>query len=161
MGRDTLMQEQIEMFEDVKSVDTLKGTMVCSQCKEEKSFKDFRVDRYNKNKQNTLRSTCIQCDARTNKTISELRKVTPPPPKDYKCPICLKNKDDLIEKQKLNPTSAAFNKPKDWILDHDHDTKKFRGWLCDRCNIGLGQIGDNINNLERALKYLKDFKNNS
>ena len=61
------MQEQIEMFEDVRSVDTLKGTMVCSQCKEEKSFKDFRVDRYNKNKQNTLRSTCIQCDARTNK----------------------------------------------------------------------------------------------
>ena len=25
-------------------------------------------------------------------------------------------------------------------LDHDHKTGKFRGWLCSRCNIAIGQL---------------------
>lgn len=40
-------------------------------------------------------------------------------------------------------------------LDHDHTTGKFRGWLCNRCNLGLGNLGDTIAGLERALAYLR------
>ena len=40
-------------------------------------------------------------------------------------------------------------------LDHDHVTGKFRGWLCNRCNRGLGHFGDTIAGLERAIAYLK------
>lgn len=40
-------------------------------------------------------------------------------------------------------------------LDHDHVTGKFRGWLCNKCNLGLGSLGDCIASIELALAYLK------
>lgn len=40
-------------------------------------------------------------------------------------------------------------------LDHCHVTGVFRGWLCVSCNLGIGQLGDNLDGLERALAYLK------
>lgn len=40
-------------------------------------------------------------------------------------------------------------------IDHDHDTGAFRGWLCLYCNLGIGQLGDSVEGLERALRYLK------
>lgn len=39
-------------------------------------------------------------------------------------------------------------------LDHDHETGKFRGWLCYRCNVGLGYLGDNFEGVLRAASYL-------
>jgi hypothetical protein len=40
-------------------------------------------------------------------------------------------------------------------LDHCHKTGRFRGWLCNRCNRGLGYFDDCIEGLERAIAYLK------
>jgi len=39
-------------------------------------------------------------------------------------------------------------------LDHCHITGKFRGWLCYRCNVGIGLLGDSVEGLDRARKYL-------
>lgn len=39
--------------------------------------------------------------------------------------------------------------------DHNHDTGQFNGWLCVRCNSGIGQLGDSIERLEQAIAYLK------
>lgn len=39
-------------------------------------------------------------------------------------------------------------------LDHDHVTGKFRGWLCNCCNLGIGRLGDNIEGVASALAYL-------
>jgi hypothetical protein len=38
-------------------------------------------------------------------------------------------------------------------LDHDHETGEFRGWLCSKCNTGIGLLGDTRSGLLAALKY--------
>ena len=43
---------------------------------------------------------------------------------------------------------------KNIVYDHDHETCEFRGWLCNPCNRGLGQCGDNIPGLLKRLNYL-------
>ena len=39
-------------------------------------------------------------------------------------------------------------------FDHNHKTGKFRGWLCNDCNIGLGRLGDCKEGVQRMLEYL-------
>lgn len=57
------------------------------------------------------------------------------PPEDGKCEIC-------DQKKRL-------------VYDHDHSTGKFRGWLCDGCNVSLGRFNDDIALFKRAIEYLQ------
>jgi len=41
------------------------------------------------------------------------------------------------------------------VLDHDHDTKEIRGVLCHSCNTGIGKLGDTVEGLEAAIRYIK------
>lgn len=38
--------------------------------------------------------------------------------------------------------------------DHDHVTKKFRGWICSNCNRGIGYLGDTKSGISFALAYI-------
>jgi hypothetical protein len=49
-------------------------------------------------------------------------------------------------------------KRKTLCADHCHATKKFRAFLCFKCNALLGMAMDSIELLERAIKYLRRFK---
>ncbi len=40
-------------------------------------------------------------------------------------------------------------------LDHCHTTGTFRGWLCITCNIGIGGLGDCLDGVRKAVKYLE------
>jgi transposase len=40
-------------------------------------------------------------------------------------------------------------------LDHDHDTGELRGWLCHKCNAGIGMLGDDLDGIARADAYLR------
>ena len=40
-------------------------------------------------------------------------------------------------------------------IDHCHTTKKVRGALCRKCNLGLGYFNDNSELLSKAVEYLK------
>jgi hypothetical protein len=61
--------------------------------------------------------------------------VFPPRPTDSRCDIC--------------------SRVKKLVLDHDHHTGAFRGYICRDCNMGLGKLGDNLDGLLRAVEYLK------
>ena len=47
--------------------------------------------------------------------------------------------------------------------DHDHElaalgfprAETHRGWLCLLCNTGIGKLGDNVQGLMRALRYIQ------
>lgn len=41
-------------------------------------------------------------------------------------------------------------------VDHDHETGKIRGLLCNNCNLGIGKFSDNVVYLFSAIDYLKE-----
>ena len=43
------------------------------------------------------------------------------------------------------------------VLDHCHTTKEFRGWICTKCNLGLGALGDTAEGLCKALNYIAKY----
>lgn len=82
---------------------------------------------------------------------------------DSRCKSCIKKqtklRDELKEKYAYLKTDfcdcCGNTHEKSLVLDHDHNTLKFRGWICDCCNTGLGKLGDDLAGVERALNYLK------
>lgn len=40
------------------------------------------------------------------------------------------------------------------VIDHDHETGIVRGLLCVGCNAGLGLLGDTLEQLQEAVRYL-------
>lgn len=42
-------------------------------------------------------------------------------------------------------------------VDHCHKTGKVRKLLCTPCNAALGKFKDNVQNMEKAIKYLLEF----
>jgi hypothetical protein len=45
-------------------------------------------------------------------------------------------------------------------VDHDHATGKIRGLLCRSCNLGIGNLKDNIEILYKSIFYLQKYSNN-
>lgn len=42
-------------------------------------------------------------------------------------------------------------------IDHCHSSGKFRGFLCGKCNSGLGMFKDNVANIQKAFEYLQRY----
>ena len=106
----------------------------CKKCGQTKKLKDFPIN-------NTLASgilrkhTCNICRGHQSKVRSKLHKENKRP-ELIVCPICQKKTYKVV-------------------LDHNHSTDEFRGWLCNDCNNGLGKFNDDIVLLRKAIKYLK------
>jgi hypothetical protein len=42
--------------------------------------------------------------------------------------------------------------------DHDHQTGRFRGWLCHKCNLAFGLLGDDFSSIQEKLDYFRRQK---
>ena len=100
----------------------------CPSCE----LNDEEVDFYNDRR----KVYCKTCDNKFKKHRYRINKIVVRP-QEITCPICKK----YVTGSKIN-------------MDHDHNTGKFRGFLCSRCNKGLGFFCENTRTLRYAIKYL-------
>jgi hypothetical protein len=118
-------------------------TKTCNKC-----FRVLPVNCFARNSgAKHLRSECKKCSNELRAISRSLRRATKEPNKDYICPICGSNNEQ--SKGKGNNQNGS------WVLDHDHKTKEFRGWLCHKCNRALGAFNDDYKILLKAVDYLK------
>jgi len=137
------MTEQLDLFGPTDL--PLEGdTKVCIKCKEEKPLAAFS----NSSGANYKRPECKKCNKELSRVRDELRATHGMPEEGYKCPICRRGAEEVKGKGGKN------NGP--WVLDHDHKTNKFRGWLCHTCNRGLGAFEDDPMRILKAVAYVEN-----
>tara|TARA_E500000305_G_scaffold81462_1_gene67274 strand:- start:81 stop:509 length:429 start_codon:yes stop_codon:yes gene_type:complete len=127
--------------------DVGKNGKHCTHCKKYLPLEGFD---WHSGANTWRRPECKQCIRELQRIRNAIKKTAPKPDKDHACPICLRTLEDIALRE--TNRKAAF------CIDHDHEKRMFRGWLCHNCNTSLGLLGDNPENIYRAYKYLKDFK---
>jgi Recombination endonuclease VII len=119
-------------------------TKVCMYCKSELPLSDF--PRHSQ-KKDGFDTRCKACIKKRTAEVAVIR-TTAPPMSDV-CDCCGKKPNNGPNP---NPSRRVMN----LVLDHDPVTKQFRGWLCDDCNKSIGLLGDTVEGLRRALRYLEN-----
>lgn len=135
---------QLDFFKNViEEQDTDCGTKLCRHCNTVKPNTTEYFDPYYRSgggkHESMLRAKCKECYKKDSAIYYQAKKKAPPRPDS--CDCCGISFDDIS--------------PSDVHFDHDHETGEARGWLCKPCNVGLGMLGDNIEGLEQAIRYLK------
>ncbi len=120
---------------------------ICDRCHIlKKRTVDFDWNQNDKWGRATFRPSCKDCRRGIDgikMPASEKRRASVTKPKGiWECPIC--KKKQIVEMMASPPR-----------MDHDHATGKFRDWICDSCNTGLGRFKDDISTLNTAIEYLK------
>ena len=141
---------QLDLFpEEPKESSEECNTIFCRKCQTEKTFDQYYPSIVEYETKPRIKGAfglggtaryCRSCKAEYGKGVAAAKSMAPPrPTEDIHCALC----------NVLTPSSKLH-------MDHCHVSHVFRGWLCRSCNIGLGALGDNVEGLERAIKYLKD-----
>ena len=128
----------------------------CSKCKIEKSLSCFGPKKNSKDGLNSICRACIAAYVRAY--MIQYRKNNP-------------EKIRRIERTKRTryrhrALEAIAGRPRPLIceicgeggqinFDHSHLTLKFRGWLCNGCNLILGRVKDNETTLRKLADYLE------
>lgn len=121
---------------------------ICNLCHRLLPKDDFSLNQRNRHG-DIRRPSCKRCRKATeNKVMStaereEFEKTRPAPGSLFSCPIC--------RKQTIIGVTAKI------VLDHDHDTGRPRGWICESCNTGLGRLKNGEDFLQNAIDYLAQF----
>jgi Autographiviridae endonuclease VII len=142
----------------------------CSACGVEKDNSEFHK---NPGSRDGLNSSCKSCKSAYNRWLAknpvEIRKYKNGKLKKrtIRTDVCKKygitsdNYDELLESQ--NGVCAICGghpkgKKRRLCIDHDHNTGKIRGLLCNECNVALGAAKDSESVLVRMINYLRGVK---
>ena len=113
-------------------------TKVCRTCGEEKP-----IDCFSRRGEGVVKKRinidCQECISKEAKLVRQLRKSAPPVPEV--CDCCGNAPNPNAFRHKLQ-------------LDHDHKTGKFRGWICDNCNVALSRAGDDLQGVVNLFNYI-------
>lgn len=102
---------------------------VCTRCGDKKSPDEFFVDNVKRRGYVARCKSCYVKDRHDRLAIQAGR------PRPDCCDICEEVSKDIV-------------------FDHCHATGRFRGWLCNRCNLTLGHVKDNKELLTKMISYL-------
>ncbi len=135
---------------DVKVAETGKGyrDMICNICFVLKNEDEFQINQTDSKGLKTRRPSCNQCrlgiDRRqmSKKDREEARRQMPPKHSLWRCPIC----------RKMGIVGVNVKV----VIDHDRESGRRRGYLCDSCNTGLGRFKNGQNFLQNAIAYLEE-----
>ena len=105
---------------------------ICSICGEDKPYNEYSAKPDRRDKLDIRCKSCINLQIKLRK---KLRQDAGPPPEV--CEMCGKK--------------SRFN----LLVDHCHETDKFRGYICKSCNNALGLLGDNLEGVMKAVRYLE------
>jgi len=127
----------------------------CMTCGKEKSTTEFYV----RNRISMVRhSSCKECDKeRVKKRHQDNPERTRNNDLKRNYGITLAEHKQMFEEQKglcAICKKEGDGKWKKLCVDHDHKTGKVRQLLCRNCNMVLGQVGDNVQNLQNMIEYL-------
>lgn len=138
---------QLDLFlKEAATRNSTETEKVCNTCKEMKPLSEYSRAAGG----NHVRPDCKDCSNHAARVRNVLKKQIPYPDKDYCCPICNKTEEEVRWKTQENR--------KVWCLDHNHKDDSFRGWICFRCNIAVGQVKDDPAIAYRLYEYLKGFE---
>ena len=111
-----------------------EDAILCRHCFRVKPREAFRLYRRATGDRECRSTSCKECQKHNSRVVNAIRK-SAPAMTDH-CQCCGKSGTKLV-------------------LDHCYETETFRGWLCSHCNLSIGLLGDNIQGLQRAIKYLR------
>jgi len=99
------------------------------------------------------RNLCIPCGGkRTDNSSKRMR--------DWKTDHQVKRRYAItrtvyLKRMATSDRCEVCSKTEELCYDHDHSNMKFRGVLCRGCNRSIGQLGDTLEALKRAVRYLE------
>ena len=138
---------QFDLFKSIEEDEIDTDGKTCIKCNTYQPHEDYE---WFSGINTWRRPECKKCRGESRRIREEIRKHAPRLTEDHTCPICEKNLEEIsLGKAKSMST---------FVLDHDHDKKMFRGWLCHNCNVALGMLGDSLTTIQKAYNYLKEFK---
>jgi len=74
--------------------------------------------------------------------------------------ITLEKYNEMLEKQNsvcaICGHKEELRQDENLCVDHNHETNKVRGLLCNRCNTAIGLLRDDVNTIQQAINYLRE-----
>ena len=122
---------------------------VCRICKEERDLSDF-----NKGWLGGYSPNCRGCDKERGKEYYNRIKKFSEKRIEKAYGITKKDYDFMYETQE-GKCQICGEKHKTLCIDHDHNTGKVRGLLCNHCNWAIGHFRDDVERIENAKNYLE------